>query len=57
MVHKAPWELPGCDLMPAPLLGGQGETEERGRPLQIGRRQVSYGDLLNKACLVQMQDK
>ena len=37
---QLPGELPRCNLKPAPLYGRQGETEGRGRPLQIGTWQV-----------------
>lgn len=50
-----PWDLPGCNLNPAPLCRGQGGTEERGREVQIGRFH-KRGNLY-KACLGQSQDK
>lgn len=33
---------------PAPICGGQGETEERGRPLQIGLWEVQYARELHR---------
>ena len=39
LINQAP-ELPGCNMKPPLLHEEQGETEERGRPLQIGRWQV-----------------
>ena len=33
---QAPWEQPRCNLKPAPVLRGQGQTKERSRPLQAG---------------------
>lgn len=38
--HDPGRELPKCNLKPDPISEGQGETEERDRPLQIGRWQV-----------------
>ena len=41
VVSKPSRELPLCNLKLASLQGGQEETEERGKPFQIGRWQVS----------------
>jgi len=38
---QTPWVLPRYALKLVPVLRGHGETEERGRPLLIGRWQVS----------------
>lgn len=32
------WEVPGCNLQPAPLLGGQGETKGAGYTKWVGGR-------------------
>lgn len=34
------WELPGCNLKPAPLIRGQGETEETDHSRSVASWQV-----------------
>ena len=53
------WELPGCNLKPAPIQGGLGETKEKkadGSRL-VGGDFNEQGNLLNEACPGQLQDQ
>lgn len=55
---QSPQELPRYDLKKAPIHRGQGESEERNSPLQIGVWQFYWAkELTYEACLGWPQDK
>lgn len=54
---RAPWKLPGCNLSPFPVLGGQGGTEEAGLSSLVGGRLPKHGNGSYEACLGWPQDE